>query len=287
MSLRLRRIIAFPLMALLASFAAGCGGKDKNNSTEDLSAEIANDVAASFGAMLATDNGGWMTEVKTSFDTTPRLTTGPGNDRIAGGASRDTSFTRGSMSWTFDYTFYDGLGTPSETYSVLTERAAVVCNATGNVPLSGGSTHVYVHRDTVSVDNMQDTLVTYGAISHIDTAFVTIGSKYYFFDNLVEYTLDMSQHPVTAWPVGGDATIDAFVDALRTPSRTDRSNSYDVTMTIAFDGTQTPLATVHKNVETPVSFYSYRINLRTGVATLQAAAPAAGMRTRGRIVATR
>lgn len=260
------RLAVLLLIAVIACFVAGCGGKDKPPVTEDLPEEVALDVATALGAMLATDKGGWMTEVKATFDHTPVFAPA-GPEGFGGGPItmvRDSVFTSGGMSWNLDYTFYDGLGTPSQVFGPTTVRAVARCVATGNITITGGSTNVYVHRDSMHIDGMQDTLVTYGAITELDSAFVTVGGRHYFFDNIVEYTLDMSQRPVTAWPVGGDATIDVFLDRLRSPSRSDRSAQYDVTMTIVFDGTQTPRATIHSNVENPISNYTYEINLKTG-----------------------
>lgn len=268
---RARRFFALPLLALLTLFLGGCGGSSDKPSGPELPQQVADDVAASFAALAASDSGGWYSAVEVAFATTPRLT--PQFVRAHGPSilSGDTTFVRGSMNWGLNYTYYDAADAPHATFDSTTVRVTAQCTGTGRIPLAGGAgfSQHYVHVDTLTMDNLPSQSIEFGGFSNVDTAFIQIGAapRLYFTDNLVEYSFILRRDIGSAFPDSGQAEIDGFVDVLDSPERADRSDRFDIAMVITFDGTQTPLAEVKLNIEQPKSIYRYRINLKTGAVT--------------------
>ena len=271
MSSRLQRLAVLPFLAVLVLSLASCGGDTPPDQAEGLDLDDATLAAQLFTAMAATDSGGWLTEVYGAFNGTPRYAAALARSGRASILSRDTSFTRGFMNWTQQFTYYDSSGAAFNAWDSTIVRVRAHNSASGRIPLpgGGGASQNYVHVDTLDMDQLREDFIGIGGFTVVDSAFFTVGTTpdYNLMDNVEDYALAIRKNPASAYPDSGEAQIDGFIQELNTPVRTDRARRLDVVMTISFDGTQTPLATVTENVPEPQQTYRFRVNLRTGAVT--------------------
>lgn len=267
---RLLRFASLPLLAVLVLFTGACSKSKSKEPPATLTQAEADDIVLMFTSMAATDSGGWLTAAQVTFDATPR--SAPNLARIGHpyALSGDTLFQRGHMNWSLDYTYYDADSMPPlQTWDSTVVSLGCVVQGNGRIPLAGGAGagNNYIHVSDLSASGLRDT-ITFGGFARVDSAFITInstgGPRYYFLDNVIDYTYEMARTASSPFQFTGEATVDGFVDPLRSPVRTDRLARLDVVMVITFDGTQTPLATIAPNVPDPTVMYRYRVNLKTG-----------------------
>lgn len=254
------------LSALTACLATlGACSKDKKPPTDTgLTQAQADDFAQILAALAMPDSGGWACE---AFPAQRHLSYAY--------ATQDTSFTRQSVLWSLDYSYLTPTGIRNATLTDTTVRIECLSRGFGGrrIPDFLGTTGVatYGHiSDTLHVEGIAptDSALIFTGFSTVDSGFValsnTASTRFYLIDNVIEYDITVSKNPLILYPISGEARVDAFIDVLRSTSRTDRSGLLDATMLITFDGTQTPLATMQANTDQATSVYRYRVDLRTG-----------------------
>ncbi len=261
------RRVLLSLAALALILAAQACSKKPDPVSGLLPAE-ADQLMQLTASMAAADSGGWMAEILASWNATPTVA---GRSPFFS-ATGDSSFTRGSVNWSFNFTYFDTTEAPSEVFTDATEYLELLTTAVGRIPIApfGGATGTgfYGHvSDTILVTGFaDDTLYSYRGIATTDSALVTVsasdGAHFYFVDNVVAY--DANFLPGAAFPSSGEVEITAFVEVLNTFNHNDRSGYFDVTILISFDGTQTPTATITLSADAVTTVYRYRIDLRTG-----------------------
>ena len=274
----LRSLTVIVLLAVLAALA-GCSKKDKTEEEPGLTQVEADDLVQVIAAEAATDSGGWLLEVTNTLGN--RSISGPGLavSAMAAPATSDTTFPLGSVTWTFNYTYFNRMGQASDDWSPSAVTVDAITRATGwfTVPNFQGNTGrgTYERKtDLFSMEGLGDTVLTFTNLAVVDSGLFTIqtvnGPRYYLFDNVVGYDLRLPKRLLTNSPddpykATGEAIIDAFVGVLRNASLASREKSLDARMVITFDGiSDTPLATITANTERATALYRYRINLKTG-----------------------
>jgi hypothetical protein len=283
-----RRCTLFLVLAALVLAVGGCS-KDKKTTEAGLTQAQADDLMQGLAAMAAIDRGGWMVSIESSLESHPRsnLSASPG-PQPRSVLARDTSFTVGTdpaiMAWHFSYTYYDTTTPPApiSAWDGSIRYYEAACRATGSltVPdfLGSVGSGDYGHVDTLLVDGFRDatsSTLSFNGSSAVDSAFITITSgnlaRYYYFDNIVDLAVEMPKNltlpALPDYPLSGELRVDTFVDVLGSALRTDHRAYLDANMTIAFDGTETPRASITANTENATEVFHYTLNLKTGQIT--------------------
>ena len=280
---RARSTASLCLLAALAVIVLSCNscGKKDDNKDSGIPQNDADAIAQMLAAMTGANNGGWFTEVQSTWDAHPwppapaPLARGARTEHAGGLLGRDTSFTRGSMSWNLVYTYFDDANTPSPVYnSTTTARIQMLSTALGTVPAPAfngysGTAHYGHVNDTLTVTDLGALRVDFLGFDKLDTAFVTLtgsaGTRYFYVDEntTLEYELLMRKGG-TPYPDSGSCEIDAFITELNSPGRNDHKGSIGISMVVVFDGTQAPHMYLSENVPDPTKVFDYRLNLLTG-----------------------
>jgi hypothetical protein len=283
-----RRCMLLIVLAALSLSLAGCGSSGKKKTEVGLTQAQADDLVQTLGSMAAIDNGGWLVAIQNTVIALPtdnRITPAPSTasvpEFLSGVLSSDSTFDRGPiaapMHWAVTYTFFDTLSPsqPHTTWDGSIRFLDCATRAVGSLTLHDfqGSTGSgqYGLSDTMAVDGYKDTTSTlhFEGQSAVDSALVTIVTgvtpRWYYFDNLVDFSVAVAKAGTSGYPKSGTVQVDAFVDVLRSATYADRSGTIlDAILTITFDGTQTPLASITANTESPTEAFRYRVNLQTG-----------------------
>jgi hypothetical protein len=258
---------AFPVV-LVAFAAAGCGSNDSPTQPGINAQQNADDIAQQTAGQLAADNGGDMIMIESAMT----AASVPGGDWESGAPASiasDTTFQVGNVTWTIQRTFYDAFDNPQDEYNPLTTvRMIQHGSATGSVTTERLDAS-YRHEgdwDVRGLGALQDTVIFNGQ-GH-DTAQAVIQAAWRpataYFHTTRAFTLadvlvhkDRDQY---RWPLSGTATWQVAAERRRDGPHGELVAQFEVTVTVQFDGTQTPRLTVSGG-------YVYRVNLQTGEIT--------------------
>lgn len=252
----------FALLAALAACLAlaGCS-KDSPTQPSATAQQDADDAAFLVGVSLAHDVAGDpATQGAPGATSAPPLATG------ARGATADTTFTAGFVTWTLGRTFYNAVGAEQPDYNPLTTtRMDVTARGVGNVATatdtaSFGSAALLQLRGLAAA---QDTLVSDGA--RHDTLLTSFWApvrqaRVYTYVEGAEALANVRQlKPIdqNPWPLSGTATWTLGVDRLATSDRGSVQRHYACTVVVTFNGTRWVTATVD-------GVFHYTLDLQTG-----------------------
>lgn len=290
-----RRLTALCMAAMIAVFAAGCGGKDGPTQPiiPELTQSEADDLVQQFAMMMASDHGGWMTDLLSTRDALPaggppvgpakslsrRLLLMPASAGRGFETNRDTSFAVGWMNYNINYLYTDTLSQDSiGTYNPAVVSVDAISLASGAIMVPGFDAFFRHIGDPITVTGLEaDTTTLHFSAINEDSIFAaflpvfrTSDTVYTATVSFLDYEIDMVRDPAgNPYPIAGEIIADIFSEILRTPNPNDLVNIIDGIITMTFDGTQTPLLDITNQIDNAAPPYRYRINLTTGAITRQ------------------
>jgi hypothetical protein len=271
-------------LAVLA--LAGCGGNDNNDppSLPPLSQTDADDLMQQAAMMMASDRGGWLSDVNAIVGSLPRPVVGPGGAArlralmaMPASAGRgfqvfyDSTYSVGAVLCTLTITYTDTLGDSLDVWESSAEELEAIVRASG--PIVDGTNFVGAYRHLgepitgIGIEAWQDTVNLSGlgddAITSTFTPAFRTGLARYVAEAFTDYDLFVIRSGTTAGnPTDGYASMYLFADRLRSDNPADIEASIDGEVSLIFDGTGNPIAEVTN--DPPNAQFRYRVNLRTG-----------------------
>jgi hypothetical protein len=188
--------------------------------------------------------------------------------------NRDTSFTRGWMTYNINYTYTDTTGADSlDTYNPAVESVDVISFATGALMVPGFDAYLRHLGDPITITGLEleSTTLVFSGIND-DSLFAAFTPVFRSSDTLytstvlfLDYELALVRDPAgTPYPIAGTVDADIFTEILSTPNPNDRIHITDGIITMTFDGTETPILNITNQFDDPTPQFRYRVNLRTG-----------------------
>src|SRR5439155_8049931 len=125
------RFVALSVLAILVALGSGCSSSNKPTVRTVFSQNDADDIVQQVGIMAALDLGGWMVDLHSSVNSTPRSPMGL-RYALPARVTRDSTFTVAGVTYSANYG-YVWSGVPHAQFSDSAEYVEVVLDASGTI----------------------------------------------------------------------------------------------------------------------------------------------------------